>query len=151
MKENYVVNIVTNQDVEGQREVIEMTTLASFKGREDDYYISYTDEDGDLEGCRTTLHVENGSCVTIRREGSYDSHMIIEKNVRHISHHITPYGSFALGVSALGVDSSVSRKGGKLHFKYATDIDMRPLGEIEFNITLTQRETDKPKGNEKWN
>ncbi|MCM1392426.1 MAG: DUF1934 domain-containing protein [Ruminococcus sp.] len=133
------MNIVTNQEVDGEKEVIEMTTLASLKGKADDYYITYTDEDGDLAGCRTTLHVENGSCVTIRREGSYDSHMIIEKNVRHISHHTTPYGSFALGVSALGVDSSVSPKGGKLSFRYATDIDMRPVGEIEFNITLTKR------------
>lgn len=139
MEENYLMNIVTNQCVDGQKEVIEMTTLASFEGQADDYYISYTDDDGDLAGCRTTLHVENGNCVTIRREGAYDSHMIIEKNVRHISQHSTPYVSFALGVSALGVDSTVTPKGGRLNFKYSTDIDMSPVGEIEFNIVLTQR------------
>ena len=64
MEENYLMNIVTNQCVDGQKEVIEMTTLASFEGQADDYYISYTDDDGDLAGCRTTLHVENGNCVT---------------------------------------------------------------------------------------
>ena len=65
--------------------------------------------------------------------------MIVEKNVRHISHHTTPYGSFSLGVSALAIDSKMKKNGGTLNFRYCTDIDMHPLGEIEFDITLEKR------------
>ncbi|MGN1418673.1 MAG: DUF1934 domain-containing protein [Acutalibacteraceae bacterium] len=139
MKEDYLMTMVTHQNVEGEKEVIEMTTVADFVGDTDDYYISYTDDDGDLKGCRTTLHVENGSCITITREGSYDSHMIVEQNARHISHHTTPYGSFSLGVCAIDIESQMTRRGGKLNFRYSTDIDMRPMGEIEFNIEIEQR------------
>lgn len=139
MKEDYLMTMITHQDVEGEKEVIEMTTVADFRGDADDYYISYTDDDGELKGCKTTLHVQKGNCITIMREGSYDSHIIVEKNARHLSHHSTPYGSFSLGVSALDIDSNMTDFGGKLNFRYATDIDLHPMGEIEFDITIEQR------------
>ena len=139
MKENYLITLHTVQETDGDKDIIDMTARASLKGEGNDYYITYTDEDGDLKGCVTTLHVENGNCITISRDGSYNSHMIVEKNVRHVSHHTTPYGSFSLGVSALNIDSKMKKSGGTLDFKYCTDIDMHPLGEIEFSIKLEER------------
>ncbi|MFI3141863.1 MAG: DUF1934 domain-containing protein [Clostridia bacterium] len=139
MKDEFLIKIVTIQDVEGEREILEMTTQATLNGENDDYSLTYVDETGDLAGCQTTLRVQNGNCVTIRREGSYNSHMIVEKNVRHISLHDTPYGSFALGISAKNIESKINNGKGSLKFKYATDVDMRPMGEIEFNITLDKR------------
>ena len=139
MKEDYIMTLVSRQNIEGEREEIAMTALADFEGSEDDYFISYTDEEGDLAGCVTTLHVENGNRVTMTRDGDYSSHMIIEKNVRHVSQNVTPYGMLAFGISALEVDSRVKDGNGTLQFKYTTDVDMHPLGEIELNITLRQR------------
>ena len=139
VKENYLMTMVTHQLVEGEKEVIEMTTVADFKGTENDYYITYSDDDGELKGCTTTLHVEDGRLITIRREGGYDSHIIVEKNSRHVSHHQTPNGSFAMGVSALDIESNMTENGGSLNFKYCTDMDLHPMGEIEFDITITPR------------
>lgn len=133
------MTLISRQNIEGEREEIEMTALADFEGSEDDYFISYTDEEGDLAGCVTTLHVENGNRITMTRQGDYSSHMIIEKNIRHVSQNVTPYGMLAFGISALEVDSRVKDGNGTLKFKYTTDVDMHPLGEIEFNITLRQR------------
>ena len=82
--------------------------------------------------------MENGRCVTISRDGAFESHMIVEKNVRHMSQHLTPYGAFMLGVSALQVDSDMKQSGGTLRFRYCTDVDMVPLGEISFDIRLTK-------------
>lgn len=140
LQEDYLISIHTCQEVEGEKDVIEMTTLASLEGEDNDYYITYIEDDNGLAGTKTVLHVENKSCITICREGGYNSHMIVEKNVRHISQHITPYGSFMLGVSALNIDSKMKKDGGTLNFKYCTDVDMIPVGEIEFNITLTHQQ-----------
>ena len=142
MKENYLMTMITHQFIDGEKEVIEMTSLADFEGDADDYSITYCDEDGDLKGCKTTLHVEKGSIVTIRREGDYNSHIIVEKNSRHVSHHATPYGTFTMGVSALDVDSKMTKEGGRLSFRYSTDMDMRPVGEIQFDNTIRERKHD---------
>ncbi len=141
MKENCLLKIITNQNIEGVKDELELTTLASFSGSDDDYYLSYTEKTAEHEDFNTTLHVEDGKRITILRDGSYDSHMIIEKDVRHISQLLTEYGVLSLGTSALSINSNVKQGNGKLHFKYETDIDMKPLGVIEFNITMKPRKS----------
>lgn len=123
-------------DEDNSTDVVEMTSVAEFKGNSDDYYITYTEDEGDRKGCKTTIHVETGSCVTITRTGTYSSHMIIEKNQRHLSQHATPYGSFGIGVSALDITSQMDENGGRLNFAYSTDIELRPVGEIEIDVTV---------------
>jgi len=133
-----MIRIHTVQNVEGQKQTLDMTSHAALEGCEADYTITYLDEDGDLKGSTTRLHVENGRCVTISRDGSFESHMVLEQNVRHMSQHQTPYGAFMLGVSALQVQSDMKPNGGTLRFRYCTDVDMVPLGEISFDISLTR-------------
>lgn len=139
MKEDFLMTMVTRHDTGGEIDEIEMTSLAEFSGTADDYFITYCD-DGDMKGCKTTLHVENGNCITMLRDGAYDSHMIIELNSRHISQHQTPYGVFSIGVSATKIESDMTEKGGTLRFCYCTDIELRTVTEIEFDIKIVPRE-----------
>ncbi len=139
MQDDYIIKVVSRQTVEGEVENFEITTLASFEGTPDDYIISYTDEDEEQRTCKTSLHVENGRYITIRRDGECGSHIILEKEKRHISHHETPFGSFSMGVCAGDIRSTIKDSGGKLFFRYSTDVDMQPMCDIEFDITLSPR------------
>ena len=141
MQEEFIIRIHTEQITDGKTEVLDMTSHAALQGEEADYTITYFDEDGDLKGSTTQLHVENGRCITISRDGAYESHMVVEQNVRHISRHQTPYGTFMLGVSARQVQSKINKDGGTLRFRYYTDVDMVPFGEIAFDIHLTRLES----------
>lgn len=136
MQQEYLIKMVSKHTDEESTDVVEMTSVAEFSGNSDDYVISYTEDEGDRKGCKTTIHVENGACVTITRSGSYGSHMIIEKNQRHLSQHATPFGSFSIGVSALDITSEMDENEGRLSFAYSTDIELRPVGEIEIDITV---------------
>lgn len=139
MKErDYILKIVTTQYTEGETEEILMDTMALVEGNADDYFITYKDEDGDLEGCETRLHVSRGNKISINRRGVHNSHIIIERNVRHLSHHHTPQFSFIMGVSCVDIKSDFDN--GKLYFKYATDIEMVPVGEIEFEFNFRKAE-----------
>lgn len=138
MEQEYLINVLTRQEIEGEKEELEIITKATLTGEKDNYTIAYTEQEEDDTESQTTLHVEGGKCITITRNGAINTHMIVEKDVRHISHHVTPYGAFSMGVSAMGIESDISETGGKLKFKYATDIDMTPVGKIEFDITLNR-------------
>ena len=141
MKEkDYILKIVTTQYTEGETEQIFMDTLAVVTGNKDSYYITYRDNDGDLAGCETRLHISGGSKVSINRRGIHNSHIIIEKSIRHLSHHITPQMSFTMGVSCVEMESDFDK--GKLHFRYATDIEMVPVGEIEFDFEFRKAERE---------
>lgn len=127
-----LIKIVTKQHTNGETDEIVMHTQAKVKGSDDEYFITYRDNDGDLEGCETTLRISRGRRISISRKGPYSSHIIIEKNVRHLSHHATPAGTFIMGMSCNDIRSDFDS--GKLYFSYSTDIDMVPIGEIEFDF-----------------
>ena len=127
-----LIKIVTRQHTDGETEEIIMHTAAKISGTGEDYSITYRDDGGELEGCETTLRVSRGRRISINRRGPYSSHIIIEKNVRHLSHHDTPAGSFIMGMSCNEISSDF--ESGRLSFSYATDIEMVPIGEIEFEF-----------------
>lgn len=137
MEQEFLISVLTRQEIEGEKEELEIMTKATLQGEKNDYVISYTEQEEDGSQSVTTLHVENGKCITVSREGAISTHMIVENDVRHISHHVTPYGAFSMGVSSLGIESDMDENGGILRFRYMTDIEMTPLGKIEFDITLS--------------
>lgn len=139
MENQYLITVVTVQELEGEKDTLEMTTHASFEGSSDDYTITYKEDDSEEGESTTVLHVEKGSLISVSREGAINSHMTIERGMRHLSHHVTPYGAFSLGISTKKVQSDMNENGGTLIFRYATDQEMNPIGEIEFNITLKKK------------
>ncbi len=136
MENQYLITVVTVQEIDGETETIELTTHASYSGNSNNYTITYKEVDSEEGESSTVLRVEKGSCVSVSREGAINSYMTIEAGVRHLSHHVTPYGAFSLGITAKKVESEMDENGGKLVFRYATDQEMQPIGEIEFIITL---------------
>ncbi len=138
MKEDYLVTIVTRQEIEGERDLLEVTTHGHLEGEGECYTLIYTEQEDDGTESTTRLRTENGS-VTVNREGSIATYMIIEKEVRHLSHHVTPYGSFSMGVCGTEIESDMTAGGGTLRFSYATDIERNPLGIIEFDITVKRK------------
>ena len=138
MENEYLIKVVTVQVVEGEKDEMEITTTASLEGTADDYTIKYKEVDSEDNECVTTLRVEGGRCINVSRNGEISTHMIIETGVRNISHHITPYGTFSLGINAVAIDSKVDENGGTLYFRYTTDLEMSIMSDIEFHITLTK-------------
>ncbi len=139
MEDAYLITIQTTQIANGEKQSLDMTTQAALQGTNEDYTIIYTDATGDLAGTRTEVRVENGKRITIKREGEFQTNLVLEPQVRHLTHYQTPYGPFMIGVCAMHVESSITENGGTLLFRYCTDVDMVPLGEIEFKITLKPR------------
>mgnify|MGYP003309118715 CR=1 FL=1 len=130
MENEYLIKVVTVQVVEGEKDEMEITTTASVQGTSDDYTIKYKEVDSEDNECVTTLRVENGRCINVSRNGEISTHMIIETGVRNISHHITPYGTFSLGINAVAIDSKIDENGGTLYFRYTTDLEMSIMSDI---------------------
>ncbi|MBR3948154.1 MAG: DUF1934 domain-containing protein [Clostridia bacterium] len=136
MEKEFLISVLTKQEIEGEKEELEVMTKASLNLNENGYVISYAEEEEDGSRSVTTLEVENGNQITVNREGIISTHMILRKGTRSLSHHVTPYGAFSMGIEATVIESEMNENGGILRFSYLTDVEMKPLGEIEFDITL---------------
>lgn len=139
MTQKQKIKITSSQYVEGEKETIIVDTDAVIIGSENDYTISYIETQGDTAGQETVLHIRDGKKISIRRSGSqFNSLIIIEKGIRHITHYTTSGFSFNMGMSCSELFSDFG--GGRLYFRYETDMELVPMGEIEFEFIFRKTE-----------
>lgn len=133
MAENQKIKIITTQYAEGENETIIVETCADISGNENDYVIEYIETQGDSAGEKTVIHVRDGKRVEIKREkGVLASLIILENGIRHISHYSVSGASFNMGMSCSEISSDFEN--GRLYFRYETDVELVPIGEIEFEF-----------------
>lgn len=139
MQHNYLVTVLTTQIFDGDKDVIEMTTHAGLEFSDGGYNLSYTEHSQEEGEIKTVISVDKKNVISVSREASINSRYTIEEGVRHLSHHVAPFGSFSVGISAKSVESDMNEEGGSLDFRYITDISGQPAGEVEFNIKVVRK------------
>ena len=137
MEKEVVIKIVDRHEMDGDTDGLETTLLGTFEGTRDKYILSYA-ENGELEGCRVTLRVENGDTVVMTRSGMFETELIIQRGVRHNCSYSTPAGNLMLGVFAGRVESDMNEKGGTLEFDYTLDLGAGVVSENYLVITVTE-------------
>ncbi len=137
MKKEVVIKIVDRHEMDGDTDGLETTLLGNFEGTRDNYILTYA-ENGELEGCRVTLRVENGDTVTMTRSGMFETELIIQRGVRHNCSYSTPAGNLMLGVFAGRVESDMDENGGTLEFDYTLDLGAGVVSENYLVITVTE-------------
>ena len=139
MQNNYLVTTLVTQIFDGETEKIEMTTHASLDFDGEGYTLAYKEESQEEGEIKTVIRVDGKKVINVSREASVNSHYVIEEGVRHLSHHVAPFGSFSVGISTKSVESDMTEEGGTLDFRYITDISGQAAGDVEFNIKVVRK------------
>ena len=126
----------------GAPDVMELITEGTFKpiklGNADGWEISYEDSEATgFAGSTTTVTCIGNELASMRRSGSADSHLVIEKDRRHHCHYGTEYGYMLLGISASRIINRLSEEGGVLYFKYTIDINSAFVSENEIYFEVS--------------
>ncbi|HZJ77222.1 MAG TPA: DUF1934 domain-containing protein [Clostridia bacterium] len=138
---NVIINIEDSHEIDGEKINSELITVGTLKGDENDYLLTYNEQDEALKNCTTTLRVQNKNKIIMSRKGDFMTEMIIEKGKRHNCHYITPSGEMCMGIFASDIDSNINKGGGRLSFSYTVDFN---LGFSSLNkLKVTVREVDK--------
>ncbi|MBO5420809.1 MAG: DUF1934 domain-containing protein [Clostridia bacterium] len=138
---NCLITIHDYHDVQGQHEKSELTTTAKIHGTPDDYYVIYEEQAEELLGCTTTVHVENSNCVTVSREGAYNTELKMEKGKRNLCYYNTPVGQIMMGVFTSSIRSEYTEnKKTVLDFSYSLDFNNELLSKNRIKITAKYEE-----------
>lgn len=126
----------------GAPDVMELITEGTYKpvklGNADGWEISYEDSEATgFAGSTTTVTCIGDELASMRRSGSADSHLVIEKDRRHHCHYGTEYGDMLLGISASRIINRLSEEGGVLYFKYTIDINSAFVSENEIYFEVS--------------
>ncbi len=140
MDNNYIISIIGTQELDGDKDTVEVMTTGSYIMKNGKRYINYKEYDSDNPNnfCSNTVKVD-GDKVTIMRSGDVSSRLVLQKNVRHQCHYGTPVGDLMIGVFADTIDNNLNDDGGELFVSYTLDFNAGFASRNEFKITIKHK------------
>ncbi len=135
-----LIKIKGTQGVGDEQSVIELTTEGVMRYFEDEYVITYSD-DQTVEGAKTKtqLTVQKNGTVILERRGDLNSRLIITEGERNICLYAIPQGSLSLGIYGKEVKCDLTEHGGYIKMSYAIDSNLEPISENIVEITVEER------------
>ena len=99
--------------------------------------ISYEEsETTGMEGSDMQLRISPDNMISIIRTGTYQTHLVVQTGRKHFCHYETPFGYFAVGVSARFVRNRLTDEGGSLRLRYTVDANSTLLSDNEIWIDI---------------
>lgn len=135
-----LVKVKGTQGVDGDNTVIELVTEGTLRKFEDEYTISYT-EDQTIEGSKTKtlLTVQSDNTVILERRGDLNSRLIITEGERNNCLYAIPQGTLTLGIYGKEVKSNLTDSGGTVKMVYTIDANLEPISENTVEIFVEER------------
>ena len=135
-----LVKVRGTQGIDGDKTVIELATEGTFRHFEDEYIITYT-EDQTVEGSKlkTQLTVKNNKTVILERRGDLNSRLVITEGERNNCLYSIPQGSLSMGIYGKEVKANLNESGGTVKMIYSIDMNLQPLSENEVEIFVEER------------
>lgn len=142
MDNNFLISIVGTQEVDGERDTVEVMTSGDLITKNGTTYISYREYNNDDPNIysHNLIKIESDEKVTIIRKGETESRLILEKGKRHQCFYKTIAGSLLIGIFTDEVDIDLSEKGGRVALSYSIDFNNDLVSNNEFKITLKVKE-----------
>ena len=73
------------------------------------------------------------------RRGQFSSEMMVEKNARHHTFYVTPYGELTMGIYGNQVEWSKDDNGATLKMKYSLDFNNGFVSENTMKIYIEEK------------
>lgn len=137
MKKEVLINLTSTQYIDTDKSETELITSGTLEKDGDKFIISYEESEATgYDGSSTIVTCKGNEFASIRRSGSANSNLIIEKDKKHHCHYGTPFGDFTVGIYAHEIKNELDENGGKLYMKYTVDINTSYISDNEILITI---------------
>ncbi len=142
MQDNYIITVTGIQEVDGEKDKIEVITTGEYVSKNGHRYIKYKEYDNDNPNVSidAVVKVENDNKVSIIRYGERQSRLILEKDVRHQCHYRTVMGDILMGVYTSRVEHNLTDDGGDIKVKYQLDFFADVVSDNEIHINVKKKE-----------
>ena len=138
-KNNYLISVTGIQEIDGERDKIEMQTVGSYKiGNSGKTYIGYKEYDERNVCSNNLVKIEGDNLVTIIRDGGKQMRLILEKGRRHQCHYNTIAGDLIIGVYTSIINNELTDEGGKIFVSYELDFNGEFVSKNEFCIDVKE-------------
>lgn len=139
MKKEVLIEICGTQNVDGDKETVEIITTGQYYLKNKSFYIIYDEtESTGYANCKTTVKLDGSNVVSMIRHGGHQSQIIVESGVRHQCNYGTQFGDFIIGIMGKNVVSELDENGGRLEFEYSLDVNTSLASENKVTINVKE-------------
>lgn len=141
MNENFLITVVGTQTVDGESDSIEVITNGECTIEENGgvtvVYPEFSEENPTVR-TETTVSLR-GDTLTIERNGTMSSRLILEKGKRHQCLYDTPMGQIMIGIFTDSITARVDENGGDIRASYQLDFNQHVVSNNEFHISIKSK------------
>ena len=144
MDNNYMISVVGTQEVDGERESVEVITEGDITFKNGHTYISYREYDSENPErySHNLVKIEDGGKVTIIRKGEIESRLILEEGKRNQCYYRTIAGNLMIGIFTESIKKNLDEKGGTLLLKYSVDFNNDFVSNNEIKLEIKEKIKD---------
>ena len=139
MKKDALIRIISMQRTENGDNSGEMTVVGTVTYGDEENIIEYIENNEETGPEETTITVFQNDTVSIVRRGQFSSEMMVEKNARHHTFYVTPYGELTMGIYGNQVEWSKDDNGATLKMKYSLDFNNGFVSENTMKIYIEEK------------
>lgn len=136
--QDVVIEIKSTQEVDGDSDSMELTTVGKMNIIGGKTYLKYDDSAvTGMDGVSCLIKVDpKENSVVMQRSGVLNSRMYVKKGQRHICHYETGHGTLTMGVFGETVNNELTKNGGSLFMSYTLDVNygMISRNTVEINV-----------------
>ncbi len=138
--QDVLIEIISTQEVDGDEDSIELTTVGKMNVIGGKTYLKYDDSAATgLEGVSCLIKIDpKDNSVVMQRSGALNSRMYVKKGQRHICHYETGQGTLVLGVFGETVKDEMTNNGGSLFMSYTLDVNYGMVSRNKVQINVKQ-------------
>ena len=137
-----LLEIIGTQQIDSQKDKIELTTMGTLRDDGSAYIIRYTEEQAPpLSPVKVTVRIQKDeSAVQMTRTGAYDSCLTVEKSKRNLCRYGTEFGDVLLGIYGREIEAKINDSKGSFFFGYDIDVNGALASRNTVNMTFSKNQ-----------
>ena len=135
-----IIDIKGTQEVDGESDVVEVTTVGKMNVIAGKTYLKYDDSAATgVKGVSCVIKIDpEDDSVVMSRSGALNLRMYIKRGQRHICHYETGQGTLTMGIFGEMIKNGINADGGELFMSYTLDANCQLLSRNKVEITVKQ-------------
>lgn len=137
-----LLEITGTQQIDRDKDKIELTTIGTIRDDGSAYIIRYTEEQTPpLAPVKVTVRIQKDeSAVQMTRTGAFDSCLMIEKSKRNLCRYGTEFGDILLGIYGREIETKIDDSNGSFFFGYDVDINGAHASKNTVNMVFSKNQ-----------
>ncbi|MBQ2402047.1 MAG: DUF1934 domain-containing protein [Lachnospiraceae bacterium] len=139
MTKDVLVRVKGTQDIDGEKDTIEVITNGSCYEKNGKWYILYEEVMDELNAVTKNTVKISADTVEVTKKGLINAQMIYETGKKNVCNYATPMGQILMGITTKDIQFRVEENKMYLDIQYALEMNGQHVSSSRLELTADSR------------